>query len=74
MHISDKSSLWDACGPEAVLRGAGGRFVRLDGAPYQYKSDDLRTSGGILACNAAAYEKVLPVAEAVAREIGFLEG
>ncbi|HJK91227.1 MAG TPA: 3'(2'),5'-bisphosphate nucleotidase CysQ [Polyangiaceae bacterium LLY-WYZ-15_(1-7)] len=74
VHISDKSSLWDACGPEAVLRGAGGRFVRLDGAPYQYKSDDLRTSGGILACNAAAYEKVLPVAEAVAREIGFLEG
>ncbi len=72
VHLSDRSSHWDACAPEAILRGAGGRFTRLDGTPYRYGGSDLRTDGGILACNAAAYDAVLPVAEAVAREVGFL--
>lgn len=72
VHYSDRSSLWDTCGPEAVLRAAGGRFSDLTGAPYRYDRSDMRTVGGILACNAAAYEAVLPVAHAVAREAGFL--
>ena len=73
IHLSDRSSHWDACAPDAILRGAGGRFMRVDGSSYRYGGEDLRTDGGIFACNAAAYDAVLPIARAVARETGFLE-
>jgi len=73
VHPSDKTKAWDACGPEAVLRGAGGRFCRLDGKPYRYGGEDLRTEAGILACNGAAFDAVLPAATEVAKAIGFLD-
>lgn len=72
VHPSDRTKAWDACGPEAVLRAAGGRFCRLDGQPYRYGGEDLRTEAGILACNAAAFDHVLPAATEVAKAIGFL--
>ncbi len=73
LHISDKSSAWDACGPEAVLRAAGGRFTDLAGNAYHYGGPDMRNRTGILACNAVAYDAVLPVAEKAARAIGLIE-
>lgn len=74
VHASDKASKWDACGPEAVVRAAGGRFSDLNGAAFDYREHDLRTSRGILACNAAAYDAVLPVVRGVLQESGFLKG
>ena len=74
VHLSAHSSAWDACAPDAILRAAGGRFTDLDGAPFLYGGDDLKNRRGILACNAAAYDKVLPVARAVAGDAGLLEG
>lgn len=73
VHISDKSSAWDACGPEAVLKAAGGRFTDLAGNPYRYGGTDMRNRNGILACNAAAYDAVLPVAREAARALGLIE-
>lgn len=73
IHVSDRASAWDACGPEAILRAAGGQFMKLDGTRYSYKRSDMRNDGGILACNAAAYEAVLPVAHAVGKEAGLAE-
>ena len=73
LHISDKSSLWDACGPEAVLRAAGGRFTDMAGDPYHYGGTDMRNRKGILACNSAAFETVLPVARKAARSVGLIE-
>ena len=73
VHISDRSSMWDACGPEAVLRAAGGRFTDLNGAAFRYGGSDMRNRSGILACNAAAYDTVLPVAQVAARSIGLIE-
>lgn len=73
VHISDKSSAWDACGPEAILRAAGGRFTRLDGSQYQYDRGVIPNDGGILACNSAAYDAVLPVASEVGREADLVE-
>ncbi|HEX2675282.1 MAG TPA: 3'(2'),5'-bisphosphate nucleotidase CysQ [Polyangiales bacterium] len=71
VHVSDKASAWDACAPEAVLRAAGGRFSDLAGKPFVYGKADLRTSGGILACNAAAFEAVLPVVSEIGTREGF---
>ena len=73
IHIADKSSMWDACGPEAVLRAAGGRFTDLVGEAYQYGGVDMRNRRGILACNAAAYDAVLPIARDAARAIGLID-
>ncbi len=73
VHISDKSSAWDACGPEAVLRAAGGRFTNLAGNPYRYGGSNLRNRSGILACNAAAFDAVLPVAREAARAVGLID-
>jgi 3'(2'), 5'-bisphosphate nucleotidase len=72
VHVSDKSSLWDACAPEAVLKAAGGRFVHVDGTQVDYRSAVMANKKGILACNAAAYEPVLTAVRAVSREVGFL--
>lgn len=73
VHASDRASKWDACGPEAVVRAAGGRFTDASGKPFDYREDDLSTSRGILACNAASYEAVLPEVRDVLTESGFLK-
>jgi 3'(2'), 5'-bisphosphate nucleotidase len=73
VHIADKSSMWDACGPEAVLKAAGGRFTDLAGNPYRYGGTDMRNRRGILACNAAAYDAVFPVARDAARAAGLID-
>lgn len=73
VHISDKSSLWDACGPEAVLRAAGGRFTDVAGRPFHYGGRDMRNRSGILACNEAAFEAVLPIAQEAGRAIGLID-
>jgi len=72
VHVSDKSSLWDACGPEAILHAAGGRFTHVDGAAIDYRASNMANQRGILACNGAAFAKVEPVVRDVATSIGFL--
>ena len=73
VHISDRSSRWDACSPEAILKAAGGRFTDLAGDPYRYGGTDMRNRTGILACNAAAYEAVLPAVREAARSAGLIK-
>jgi 3'(2'), 5'-bisphosphate nucleotidase len=72
VHVSDKSSAWDTCGPEAVLIAAGGRFMDLGGEPFVYGKSDLRTRHGIYACNAAAYDIALPVVRKIGEHAGFV--
>lgn len=72
VHVSDKSSLWDACGPEAVLKAAGGCFAHVDGSRVEYRASEMANKKGILACNRAAYDRVLEAVSEVARAVGFL--
>ena len=53
------SSAWDACGPEAIVRGAGGRFTDMAGQAMIYGGNDLRNQKGLVATNAACHELVL---------------
>jgi 3'(2'), 5'-bisphosphate nucleotidase len=73
VHMSDKSSAWDTCAPEAVLIAAHGRFTDLAGEPIKYGIPDVRTRRGILACNAAAFEAVLPVVRELAERQGLVK-
>ena len=72
VHVSDKSSLWDACAPEAILHAAGGRFTHVDGSAIDYRAKEMANQRGILACNGAAFAKVAPIVRDVATSIGFL--
>jgi 3'(2'), 5'-bisphosphate nucleotidase len=72
VHVSDKSSLWDACAPEAILHAAGGKFRHVDGTPIQYATAETQNKKGILATNAATYEPVLEVVRDVSRQDGFI--
>lgn len=67
VHLSDRSCAWDACAPEAILRAAGGCFTDLAGRPFMYGGTDMRSRHGILACNTAAFDAVLPVVQSVAK-------
>jgi 3'(2'), 5'-bisphosphate nucleotidase len=73
VHISDKSAVWDTCGPEAILRAAGGMFSDVGGRAFDYRGVEIYNRRGILACNAKAYGKVLSVVAEVAKEKGFIE-
>jgi 3'(2'), 5'-bisphosphate nucleotidase len=71
VHMSDKSSAWDTCAPEAILHAAGGRCTDLFGHEIVYGKADVRTRRGILACNAAAFDEVVPVVSDLAARSGF---
>lgn len=73
VHMSDKSSAWDTCAPEAILIAAGGRFTDLAGDPIAYSIPDVRTRRGILACNSAAFSAVLPVVRELATREGLVK-
>jgi 3'(2'), 5'-bisphosphate nucleotidase len=74
VHMSGRSSKWDACGPEAILRAAGGRFSDLFGTEIDYRDADMANARGLLACNAAAYASVLPAVSEIAAAAGLDRG
>jgi 3'(2'), 5'-bisphosphate nucleotidase len=51
VSMSDKTHEWDACGPEALLRAAGGEVTDVYGAPLAYNKDHTNTATGIVASN-----------------------
>jgi 3'(2'), 5'-bisphosphate nucleotidase len=73
VHLSDRSSAWDACAPDAILRAAGGTFTDLAGRSIEYGKGPLRNHRGILACNRKGFDKVLPVVSEIARAQGLIE-
>jgi 3'(2'), 5'-bisphosphate nucleotidase len=70
VHMSGRSSKWDACGPEAILHAAGGRFTDLFGAAIDYRDPQLKNTRGLLACNAAAFDATLSVVREIAADRG----
>jgi 3'(2'), 5'-bisphosphate nucleotidase len=72
VHLSNRSSRWDACAPEAILHAAGGRFTDVLGRPFDYTSPEIANTHGILACNAAAFDAVLPAVREIAQSSGFV--
>lgn len=50
------TSAWDACAPEAILRGAGGRFTDLRGEAICYSCHEVRNTNGLLATNGICHD------------------
>ena len=52
-------SLWDTCGPQAILHAAGGKFLDTDGNPLVYTGPSLKHARGLLATNGASADAVV---------------
>lgn len=51
--LGSQTHEWDACGPEAILRAAGGMVTDLDGKALRYNKPTTPTPRGIMASNGA---------------------
>jgi len=64
------TKLWDACGPDAILRATGGQFTNMLGEPLTYDLTQLKNTHGLVATNGAMHEKVINGLKPIAKELG----
>ena len=68
LDLSGFTKAWDSCGPEAILRGAGGRLTDLAGQPLQYGGEELQNRRGLAASNGACHDRVIAAIAPLARD------
>lgn len=59
VYTGSRTKIWDTCGPEAILLGAGGTVTDLDGAPLVYDRADPYNRRGIIASNGPLHPFVI---------------
>jgi 3'(2'), 5'-bisphosphate nucleotidase len=59
VYTGGRTKIWDSCGPEAILLGAGGRITDLDGNPLVYDTPELYNTRGIVASNGPLHNHVI---------------
>jgi 3'(2'), 5'-bisphosphate nucleotidase len=59
VYTGGRTKIWDTCGPEAVLRAAGGRMTDVDGKPLVYDRADLYNRRGVVASNGPLHDFVI---------------
>ena len=59
VYTGGRTKIWDTCGPEAILVGAGGRMSDMDGKPLTYAEPDLYNNRGIIASNGPLHDFVI---------------
>lgn len=50
---------WDACAADALVTAAGGKYTDAAGLPFDYRSEDLGNSSGVLASNQLLHDALL---------------
>jgi 3'(2'), 5'-bisphosphate nucleotidase len=59
VYTGGRTKIWDTCGPEAILLGAGGHMSDLDGRPLRYDERNLYNRRGIVASNGPLHDLVI---------------
>jgi 3'(2'), 5'-bisphosphate nucleotidase len=59
IYTGGRTKIWDTCGPEAILRAAGGNMTDVDGAPLVYDREELYNGRGIVASNGPLHPFVI---------------
>jgi 3'(2'), 5'-bisphosphate nucleotidase len=59
MEPGPYTKAWDACAPEAILRGAGGCFTDSHGNPMQYGTKEIRNLHGVVATTKDCHQRVI---------------
>jgi len=70
VHLSPRTKQWDTCGPEIILKEAGGRLTDLFGFPLGYNTPDVQNRNGIVATNGAAHDSVITGLAPLLEEFG----
>src|SRR5499426_1092875 len=65
IHTGSRTHLWDTCGPEAILREAGGRMTDIFNNPLNYGGRELRNPNGLIASNGVVHDRAAQVAQSV---------
>jgi 3'(2'), 5'-bisphosphate nucleotidase len=65
VHTGRRTYLWDTCGPEAILREAGGRMSDVSNAPLRYDTSEIQNLHGIIATNGVIHDRVVQVTQSV---------
>ncbi|HMV47144.1 MAG TPA: 3'(2'),5'-bisphosphate nucleotidase CysQ [Blastocatellia bacterium] len=68
IHTGARTNQWDTCGPEAILREAGGEVTDNLGEPLGYNTSEIRNQRGIIATCGAVHEEVVAATKAVLAE------
>jgi 3'(2'), 5'-bisphosphate nucleotidase len=73
IHLSPRTKFWDTCGPEVILKEAGGMLTNIFGNPNVYDIEDVQNHNGILATNGAAHEEVISRLRPLLKKFGRLQ-
>jgi 3'(2'), 5'-bisphosphate nucleotidase len=65
VHTGRRTHLWDTCGPEAILREAGGRMTDVSNTPLRYDTAETKNLRGIVATNGVIHDRVVSVTQSV---------
>ncbi len=68
IHLSPRTNQWDTCGPEAILRAAGGVITDLSGELLRYNQREIRNLSGIVASNGTRHAEIVEAARVVTAE------
>ena len=64
-HLGSRTNQWDTCGPEAILREAGGVVTDTTGGWLDYNTSQIRNLRGVVASNGQIHEQILEMIAAV---------
>jgi 3'(2'), 5'-bisphosphate nucleotidase len=59
LHLGGRTNQWDTCGPEAILREAGGAVTDISGGDLKYNRTELHNLRGIVASNGVIHNRIL---------------
>jgi len=65
IHTGNRTNLWDTCGPEAILREAGGRMTDVSNNPLQYDGREIRNPNGLIASNGVIHDRAVKVTQSI---------
>jgi len=65
VHTGVRTGFWDTCGPEAILREAGGRSTDISNESLNYTGHDARNANGLIASNGAIHDRAARVTQSV---------
>ena len=67
IHATSQTNQWDTCGPEAILKAAGGIVTDLHGEVLRYNRPEIRNLNGIIASNGTRHAEIVQAASTAQR-------
>jgi 3'(2'), 5'-bisphosphate nucleotidase len=65
VHTGSRTHIWDTCGPDAILREAGGRMTDISNDPLHYDGHLLRNANGLIASTGIIHDRIVKVTQSV---------